>query len=159
MQVTSLLDMFAIILFFLLISFQAEDKEFILHAGVDLPSSTARSPLKPGVNVAITEDAVYVEGHKVHALQKGGTVTEEELQKGKLERVSRAVALIWRNKDKEEGDDNIVVIQAGQGLPYKTIHLVMRSAAHAGFFRFRLAVDKKSSVSGVGVSRDAEESP
>lgn len=143
LQLTSLLDMFAILLVFLLVSFQADDKGFILHAGVDLPASTAGSPLKPGVNVAITEEAVYVEGYKVHYLQQGGRITDEELKEGRLEEVSRAIGVIWESKKGEEDDDNIVLIQADQGLPYKTIHLVMRSAAHAGFYRFRLAVGKE----------------
>lgn len=143
LQLTSLLDMFAILLVFLLVSFQADDKDFILHAGVDLPASTAGSPLKSGVNVAITEEAIYVEGYQVHYLQEGGRISDEELKEGRLEEVSRAIGVIWESKKGEDDDDNIVLIQADQGLPYKTIHLVMRSAADAGFYRFRLAVGKE----------------
>ena len=33
LPLTSLLDMFTIILVFLMVSFQAEDKDFVLHSG------------------------------------------------------------------------------------------------------------------------------
>ena len=56
LMLTSLLDMFTIILVFLMVSFQAEDKDFVLHAGLELPQSSAKSPFKTGVNLAITAE-------------------------------------------------------------------------------------------------------
>lgn len=143
LQLTSLLDMFTIILVFLMVSFQAEDQDFVLHSGVSLPASTAKSPFKPGVNVAITLDAVYVEGKVAHKLQKGGNITNEDYEAGRVEDVVAATKVAWNNVKKDEGDENIVLIQADKKLPYRTLNLVMRSAAHAGFFRFRLAVEKE----------------
>ena len=60
LQLTSLLDMFTIILVFLMVSFQAEDKDFVLHPDVKLPASDAKSPFKTGVNLAITSRAVIM---------------------------------------------------------------------------------------------------
>jgi len=142
LQLTSLLDMFTIILVFLLESFQAEDEDFTLHAGLQLPESTARSPFKPAVNIAVSQDAVFVEGEKVHALKRGAT-TEAELDAGRLDSVAEAVGLAQAEHRNRNGDDEIVAsIQADEGIPYETVDLVMRSAAEHGCYRFRLVVEK-----------------
>ncbi len=143
LQLTSLLDMFTIILVFLMVSFHAEDKDFVLNADLDLPISSAKNPFKPAVNMAITLEGVFVEGKKVFALGKDGTVKDEVFESGKIESVTQGVADAWKVHKKEKGAENIVVIQADKHLPYRTIHIVMRSAAHSGFYRFRLAVEKE----------------
>jgi len=143
LQLTSLLDMFTIILVFLMVSFQSEDKDFVLNADLELPKSSAKNPFKPAVNMAITPEAVFVEGKKVFTLEKGGEVDNEVFESGKIESIARGVADAWQATKKEEGEENIVVIQADKHLPYRTIHIVMRSAAHSGFYRFRLAIEKE----------------
>ncbi len=143
LQLTSLLDMFTIILVFLMVSFQAEDKDFVLNAGLKLPASSAGNPFKPAVNLAVTMDAVQVEGVQVYKLLKGGVVADKDFDTGRIEGVVQAVKQAWDNRKKEKDDENIVVIQADQSLPYKTIHLVMRSAAQSGFHRFRLVIEKE----------------
>jgi biopolymer transport protein ExbD len=143
LQLTSLLDMFTIILVFLMVSFQADDQDFVLHAGLELPGSSAKSPFKPGVNVAITERWVVVEGQQVYELDGEGAADEAGYEAGKVEEIAAAVKETWDNRTKEGDEENVVTIQADKGLPYKTLNLVMRSAAHAGFFRFRLVVEKE----------------
>jgi biopolymer transport protein ExbD len=142
LQLTSLLDMFTIILVFLMVSFQAEDKDFVLHAGLELPGSSAKSPFKTGVNLAINSNEVLIEGRKVYQL-KNGAVTDADFDAGKIEGVTQAIAHAWTQLKREEGEEDIVVIQADKGLPYRTIHLVMRSAAYAGAYRFRLVIEKE----------------
>jgi biopolymer transport protein ExbD len=143
LQLTSLLDMFTIILVFLMVSFQAEDKDFVLNSGLQLPQSNAQNPFKTAVNLAITPSAVIIEGKEVYKLRKGAKVQEADKEAGKLDAVTAAVKQAWANKKKELGEEDIVVIQADKTIPYRTIHLVMRSAAHSGFFRFRLAIEKE----------------
>lgn len=143
LQLTSLLDMFTIILVFLMVSFQSNDEDFVLHAGVMLPASSAKSPFKPGVNMAITHEAVFVDGKKIYPLLKGGKVTDEAFDAGKVDQIVDAIDTTWKKQKKEKGAEQIVLMQADRGLPYRTIHLVMKSAAHAGFYRFRLAVEKE----------------
>lgn len=142
LQLTSLLDMFTIILVFLLESFQAEDEDFTLHAGLTLPESTARSPFKPAVNIALSTDAVFVEGEKVHPLIDGRP-TDAELDLGVLENVSDAIEAAWA--EHEAGTDSaemVASIQADESVPYETVDLLMRSAAVRGCYRFRLVVEK-----------------
>ena len=142
LPLTSLLDMFTIILVFLMVSFQAEDKDFVLHAGISLPQSTAQNPFKTAVNMAITDKAVFIEGKEIYPLL-GGKVKEDDVDSGKIEVITQAVKRAWTTHKLEKSDEDIVVIQADKRIPYRTIHLVMRSAAHSGFYRFRLAIEKE----------------
>lgn len=143
LQLTSLLDMFTIILVFLMVSFQAEDMDFVLHAGLKLPVSTVKNPFKTGVNMAVTKGQVLVEGKPVYRLLKGGNVKDSDFEAGQIQSVVRAVNGAWKLHKREKDEEDIVVIQADQELPYRTLHLLMRSAAHAGVFRFRLVVEKE----------------
>ena len=143
LQLTSLLDMFTIILVFLMVSFQAEDKDFVLHAGVALPKSNAQNPFKPAVNMSITMDAVFIEGKKAYDLLRGARVKDDDIESGRIDIITRAVRRAWDLQKKEKEDEDIVVIQADKSIPYRTIHLVMRSAAQSGFYRFRLAIEKE----------------
>jgi len=139
---TPLLDMFTIILVFLMVSFQSEDKDFVLSSDLTLPTSSARSPFKTAVNVAISKEAVKIEGKPIYALTDGRAAAED-LAAGKVAAISAAVKEVWENRTKEGDEENVVVIQADKSLPYQTIHLVTRSAAFAGFYRYRLVVEKE----------------
>ncbi len=143
LQLTSLLDMFTIILVFLMVSFQSADEDFVLHSGLELPGSSAKSPFKTGVNLAITLEDILVEGAKVVDLEAGGKVPGVYHEKGKIDSLVAAVENRLKGLKRKDGEENVVVIQADEKLPYKTIHIVMRSAAYAGAYRFRLVVEKE----------------
>jgi len=140
LQLTSLLDMFTIILVFLLQSFQAEDENFTMHAGVELPVSDSRNPFTRAVNIAVDATGVFVEGQRVMALGDG-LATDEQMAADKLEDLVQAVTAA-ADAQSLEGEDRVATIQADQTIPYDTIDMVMRNAAHAGCFRFRLVVEK-----------------
>ncbi len=139
LQLTSLLDMFTIILVFLLQSFQAEDEELVLHAGLELPSSDARFPLAKGVHVAIAPDGVFIEGDQVVELSDGEVLRSVP---GELE-MAEVVAAISAVLETEEISGDIATIQADRAVPYDTVDRVMRSAARAGCGRFRIVIGKE----------------
>lgn len=148
LMLTSLLDMFTIILIFLIVSYDAQEMGFDLDTRLELPQSVASSVFKPAANVSISPVGVTVEGHPVArftggrpdpALSTGGSIPEvvEALEK---------VRVILDAEAAERGDDPhdaIVMLQADKNLEYSTLYLVMRSARLAGFGKYRLAVMKK----------------
>lgn len=165
LMLTSLLDMFTIILIFLIVSFSNEDYNFKLNKNLKLPDSDAHSVFKPAVNMAVTEHSVIVEKKKVYTLV-GGKADAADYDAGEIEPVVTALEKYYKAKtgddDKgdaaddtggdagandanadEKKDTTIVLIQADRGLDYKTLYLVMRSARIAGFARYRLAIMKK----------------
>ncbi|MEE2788253.1 MAG: biopolymer transporter ExbD [Myxococcota bacterium] len=147
LMLTSLLDMFTIILIFLIVSFEAEDHEFKLDPNLKLPESTARSKIKPAANVAITMGSVSVQGEQIVALAAGvptpDDVDEEKGHIPKLVDVLERVLTARQASPTLEGDEMIVMLQADRGLTYRTLYMVMRSAGDAGFDKYRLTVMKK----------------
>ena len=168
LMLTSLLDMFTIILIFLIVSFSNEDYNFKLRPDLKLPESTAHSVFKPAVNMAVTEAGVFVQKKKIFPLDHG-RAPADDYDAGQIDAVVQAMTAAYKAhhpegdaaakaKDQaddsdqgdnaDEGDDSspdndIVVIQADKGLSYKTLYLVMRSARIAGFDKYRLAIMKK----------------
>ena len=147
LMLTSLLDMFTIILIFLIVSFEAEDQEFKLDPGLKLPESTARSRIKPAANVAITMKGIKVQEEQVIALSNGIPSADDfDEEKGyfpKLVEILERVLSARQNSVSLDGDEMIVMLQADRGLTYRTLYMVMRSAGEAGFDKYRLTVMKK----------------
>jgi biopolymer transport protein ExbD len=150
LMLTSLLDMFTIILIFLIVSFEAKDYEFKLDPGLKLPESSANSVLKPAINLAITPDSLKIENEEIIKLDRGkfreqyytkGEIPEvvERLRKAHEDVLAREAAGLLADDE----DAAIVLIQADKSLDYKTLYLVMRSASVAGFDKYRLAIMKK----------------
>ena len=157
LMLTSLLDMFTIILIFLIVSFEAESFEFRLNSDLTLPESASRAQLRPAVNVAITGDQVLVSDEPVAELE-GGYFPESAIQDNTLPSVVEALQAEFERRFGEndaatlaaaaEDADNaadqltepIIVVQADRELEYRTLYLILRSAATAGFFKYRLAI-------------------
>jgi biopolymer transport protein ExbD len=140
LQLTSLLDMFTIILVFLLQSFQAEDENFTLHAGRELPTSDSQHELAAAVNIAVAVDGIYVEGEQVLPLVDGVAV-DAETRGDEWPAITEAAT---DARDAVEGaDPDVATVQADQGVPYDTVERAMRSVARAGCHRFRLVIAKE----------------
>ena len=156
LMLTSLLDMFTIILIFLIVSFEAESYEFRLNPDLTLPESTARSIFRPAVNIAVTKEGILVEQKAVLPLTDGkarpsdyeaGSIPEL-IEHLRVLYAERAAVMAERPDDvppseDDEDDPSILVLQADKDMDYRTLYLVMRSASQAGFSRHRLAVMKK----------------
>ena len=149
LMLTSLLDMFTIILIFLIVSFDAEDQEFKLNESLTLPESKARSSFKPAVNIAVTNDALLVDDVPVLKLS-AGRFSEDSYAKGQIpELVEVLEAKYERVKLKAEYEGTsldeaaVIIIQADRQLDYRTLYTVLRTAAVAGFYKYRLAIMKQ----------------
>lgn len=150
LMLTSLLDMFTIILIFLIVSFEAEDHEFKLNPDLKLPESSARSVFKPAVNVALTPGGLFVEKKEVLKLQDGklpgkyytdDDIPELEALLGKVYDMKFADATAEELAQEDGGA--IMLIQADKNMNYRTLFLVLKTAGRAGFVKYRLAVMKQ----------------
>ena len=163
LMLTSLLDMFTIILIFLIVSFEAEDYEFKLNPDLSLPESTANSVFKPAVNLAITP-AALMQGEKVIARLENGRFPARDYDAGEVpelrafletkygEQLARLAAEdegdersdeAAEEEEDEEASGDIILLQADQNLDYDTLYLVLRTARQVGFGKYRLAIMKK----------------
>jgi biopolymer transport protein ExbD len=155
LMLTSLLDMFTIILIFLIVSFEAEDYGFKLDGELTLPQSSSKAELKAAVNVSVNRDRIVVTEKEVVRLQDG-EIAAEYHQKQRIPELVKALQTEYERRfgpnavygtrvgdgEKPGEDEPIVVLQADRELNYRTLYLILRSAAQAGFFKYRLAVIK-----------------
>ena len=143
-MLTSLLDMFTIILIFLIVSFEAEDQEFRLDPDVTLPESSARSIFKPAVNVTINPTQLLVEEQPIATLDNG-RFSDELYEVNNIEALVDALSAEREQLDLGPSgtDEAIVMVQADKDMDYETLYLVMRSSSVAGFARYRLAIMKQ----------------
>lgn len=144
LMLTSLLDMFTIILIFLIVSFEAEDQDFRLDSELTLPESAARSVFTPAVNVAINPQQLLVEREPIAELDNG-RFDDEMYDQGEIEALVERLSQELGELDLGPGGDDeaIVMVQADKDLDYATLYLVMRSSSVAGFSRYRLVIMKE----------------
>ena len=149
LMLTSLLDMFTIILIFLIISFDSQDEDFKLDENLTLPESTARSAFKPAVNLSINKGALTVDGKEIMTLSGGEFderfYVEDQIPELVTKLQDRFERLELQSQYEGTSIDElaVIIVQADRDIEYRTIYLVLRSAAMAGFFKYRLAILKK----------------
>jgi biopolymer transport protein ExbD len=170
LQLTSMMDVFVIILVFLLKSYATSFNNFASVQGIKLPISGSPDNPPDSLQVIVTPEAITFEGnHVVEFVQTAGdagspdaqyTFKDEDLDP--KERKLRIVPLfdalteakekseILRTKSKArdaEGKplpfDGILAIQADKRVRYDTVRRIMYTAAAAGYKTFRFLALKR----------------
>ena len=148
LQITSMADIFTILLVFLLKSYATGAVQVTPSSGLMLPEAQAADMEIQALKVEVSETAVQVEGQAVTALsrfrfdgadlQANGTskTLSEALEKER----QRGLMIAKANADVKV-DPKILVI-ADQRVPYQTLKSVLASAALNGYTDFKLAVVK-----------------
>jgi biopolymer transport protein ExbD len=151
-QITSMVDMFIIILVFLLKSFSTSPVNITPSDQLRLPQSIASTDPVDVVKLIVSKTGVFVEDNKVAEIKNGvfeashldGTDKEfirplfEELdktaQKAKdISKVNETVSF-----------DGKVLIQVDKDLPYSILKKVMYTSMLAGYFDVKFAVISKN---------------
>lgn len=158
LNITSLMDMFTIILVFLLKSFSTEDISVTPSSDLALPSSTTTQPAKLAVSVVVTRSQIVVDGVTLLPLTTAADPTNPlvsrvsippEAQQGQLipllqERLqqkadaAKAIATASAQKDHEFRGE--VLLQCDKSLPFSVVRDVMYTAGQAQFADFRFVV-------------------
>ena len=152
LNITSMMDMFTIILVFLLFSFKAQDETFSMAKGIKLPPSTSNMELQDALNIQMSKDALIVQEALVMPLNDGTLPENVELEGSKIVKLYEVIERegeLRKKKKEAQGDaltdeeKSIVIFQAGHRVRFEDIDKVMKTAAMAGFPNFRFAVMKK----------------
>lgn len=152
LNITSMMDMFTIILVFLLFSFKAQDEEFQMAKGIKLPASTSNLELQDALNIRMASDGLLVSETQVIPLNEGRLPDGLQMEGAKIVKLFDAIERAGeeRRQRKERSGDaltdeekTIVIFQADRKVRFEDIDKVMKTAAMAGFPNFRFAVMKK----------------
>ena len=149
-QITSMVDMFVILLVFLLKTYSTSPVNITPKEGLRIPESTATMDPVDVVKL-IVENGVFVEDKKVMDLEKGRVPASVADAKDPsflrslyeaLDERAKLAKSISKVNDSFEFDGKIL-LQADRGLPYDLLQKVMYTSMMAGYAEVKLAVAQK----------------
>ncbi len=153
-NITSMMDMFTIILFFLLSSYGSKPVEFNVDKDMELPESSASFDYTNSVKLFLSKSSIKVEEELVASFKDGQSMQLDmsqpktsylylKLKSFHDKQVAEAKLTASQTGEKEK-DDFHVLFFCDRNLPYKTMNNIMKVAALAGYPNFQLAVLERS---------------
>ncbi len=148
LQITSMADIFIILLVFLLKGYSAGAMSITPSPGTRLPAAFAEDAQVEALKVEVSENGILVEGNPIATLKqyqfdaadlRSGGISQSLVDSLKRER-ERQLAIAKVNTDVQV--DSKIIIIADQNVPYGTLKTVLSSAAVNGYTDFKLAVAK-----------------
>jgi len=144
MNLVSLIDIFTILIFFLL-SNSSEVELLPSNRAVKLPESTSLRKPRETVVVVVTPDEILVQGHKV------ALVADVVNQEGDLIEPLKAQLEIEAShqtiRKENEAQSKAVTIMGDRQIPYRLLRKVMVTCARANYSEVAFAVRKKDASS------------
>jgi biopolymer transport protein TolR len=143
-QMTSLVDVLTVLVFFLLKNFSTEGDIITPSKNLELPESSAKAKPEQMLNISISQKHILAEGTPV------ALVSEEQERTGN-DIPGLARYLEDKRKQTEEiaeYDKNVtfngkLTIQGDRAIPYWLLQKVLATCGENGYSSFSLAVNKK----------------
>ncbi len=145
LQLTSMMDMFTILLIFLLVSFSKDVVTMKIDGRIQLPKSAASADYQDTVRLVVSENTVWLGTQAVARVQGGQVVglDPENLQGSVLyKRLKECKSAISRSQDPAV-DKDLVLFLCDKRLSFKTINSIIKTAGMAGFPNFQFGVLKQ----------------
>ncbi len=161
LQITSMMDMFTIILIFLLCSFSENPETIDLSKNVQLPESTAKQNYKENIRLVLSNEAMTLGGKTIGILKDGKvvdldphdlrrselykqlTIYRKDMEKHK-EPMAGFGGPTEDGKDQPSNEQPDILFLCDKRLSFKTINSVVKTAGMAGFPNFQFAVLAKN---------------
>jgi biopolymer transport protein ExbD len=150
-QITSMVDMFVILLVFLLKSYSTSPVQLSPGKDMTLPVSTSTTDPVDVLKLQVSKNAIFVEDKKIVDL-KDGQVDVKDIDQNDTQFIrtlyteldgqankSRTIA----SKNEEMEFDGKVIMQADRNLPYELLKKVMYTSMMAGYSDVKIAVLSK----------------
>jgi biopolymer transport protein TolR len=140
MNLVSLIDIFTILLFFLLSS--ATGVEILTSTkAVKLPMSSAEKLPKETLVIVVAGQDILVDGRRVTTVNEALATKGDEIAPLKAELALHAGKQVVRQENKAQG--RAITIMGDRDIPYALLRKVMATAARADFSDVSFAVTKK----------------
>ena len=143
LKLTSMIDMFTILLVFLLKSYSAEGQIMSVSPDLRLPESTAQKAPQTTSIIAITNDLILLDGKQIgtisNVMNNNNLLIPELLNElNKLKQLSERVGEIHSDM----GFTGTISIQGDRQIPYLVIKKIMFTCGQVGYNDMMLAVTK-----------------
>jgi biopolymer transport protein ExbD len=147
-----ILDVFSILIVFLLMNFSTQGQSIESAANLELPKSEVRLSLDEAAAVSITKEEIVIQGQVTIPLDASGDVPSRFLDQGAIrpayeEFVKLAESMqTLKNRDQKlaltDADVRSLTLESDKGTSFRVIKRIMRSAQQAEFTSWKLALDK-----------------
>jgi biopolymer transport protein ExbD len=149
LQITSMMDMFTIILVFLLHSFESEDQDVKVRSEITLPPSISERAFRKSVQVFVSKEALVVEDEVIGKVS-GGQLVKVQVDGNKivplfntLEKKRARIMEETAASGKKAEDETVILFMADEAVDFELINKVMKTCGMAGFANFQFAVMAK----------------
>lgn len=148
-----MLDIFSILITFLLMSFSTDPVNYNTNAGIELPESSTMAALDEVPSVIVTKTDIKV-GDKVVATIVSGDVPEKDRQQGGVypvfQELEKAMennkrALKGRITEMDKARLATITMEMDSKHRFKLMKRIMLAAQQAEFITFKLMVSKQGS--------------
>ncbi len=149
LNITSLMDVLTVLLFFLLKSFSVTSNSLETPAGIRLPASVAVASLEEAVNLSYGKDGVRLDTALVVPAREGlwdGSAVDRDgrtlvaLKKALEEMYAKRNLAMAKTVAPEDLPPGRILIQADREIPFAQVKHVLHTAALAGYSDFRFVV-------------------
>ncbi len=147
LNITSMMDMFTIILIFLLFSFSNNPETLDLDKEMFLPSSSSKLDYKDSIRLVLTKESLKLDGEVVSTVKEGVLENLDVLYE-KLKNYRTVADKLNKeikqdpNVPEEERKEHILFM-CDKTLSFKVINTVVKTAGRAGYPNFQFAVVEK----------------
>lgn len=147
LQLTSMVDMFTIMIVFLLKSYSTSAVHITPHEGLRLPSSTSYTDPTDSLKIVVSKKGLFVDDTQIVSLEND-QFKKQDLDPNDsdfikpfyeaLDREATKVKSLAKQNEAVEFEGK-VILQADSSLPYSLLRKVMYTSSLAGFADMRLA--------------------
>jgi len=146
-----MLDIFSILIVFLLMSYSTDPVSYDVNSGVELPESTTLSALDELPAIKVTKTEILVNDKKVANII-GGDVQDKDRSQGavypvfqELEKLAEAnKRALGRHSEADKTKASTLTMEMDQGHRFKLMKRIMLAAQQAEFITFKLMVAKQN---------------
>ncbi len=138
-SLTSLMDIFTILVFFLLVNTSQQQPPS--NKDLALPLSTVQKDLKDNVLIMVTEYDILVQGQKVADVSSAKALTEDIIPELLIELQRQSDRIRASTDDPIKREE--ITIMGDKEIPYKLLRKLMFTCTESNFTRISLAVMKR----------------
>ena len=143
-----MLDIFSILITFLLMSYSTDPVSYDISAGLELPDSVTITALDELPSIIVTKNEIMVNDKKVATIL-GGDVPEKDRSQGavypvfvELEKLAEANKRVFRGKE-DKTKTSVLTMEMDQSHQFKLMKRIMLAAQQAEFVTFKLMVARQ----------------
>ncbi len=144
LNITSMTDMFTILLCFLLQTYSTNEFNIDPEQGISLPLSSVMTDPSKAVKVALTKTELKIEGRTIASLGPNGDFIAKDIETSDSNFIKPLFTELEKLTKADDGKDASIkdgklIFEADSSLHYALLRKVMYTASMAGFPKLKLA--------------------